>query len=463
MKTIQIIPLTILKKQAQNDWAYKTSFWEGIALSLYKLKKNGKVILYTDQEGINTLINQLALPYDEVYLLEDNYQYLSDCIINTLANLDDCLWVSTDTYSLTNLNFIEKGTFYFWNQELPEMVSTSRIYQNNEKVKELFSKPHNWGGYHIFDGIFHLNQQFWRDYKIFFDSLIPENEKVTVNNPQNYDRFALRYLLSVFANKIEYKFSEGLDNIAKNNFSFDNIIESISNDLPFINASETLKSSERFADLISHWLFQESPKTFHKIREAFQSFRETDFFLRATQCSEIVKHPGRRSLLEKDIYTFEVRREKFFINSKNNVFSEISYQSLVFLSTQPLKEILDSKWRAKDNHTVLESKWKWDMRNVKEMDRHTYTKLKVIYNKTQPSGFYHTCIYVNALTKRIREENIDILEMLILYFLKSPKKARGLIRLTSNALSEREISGDFVVKCIEKMKILVKKNYIERI
>jgi hypothetical protein len=463
MKFIQIIPLTILKKQAQNDWAYKTSFWEGIALSLYKLKKNGKVILYTDQEGIDTLINQLNLPYDEVFLLENNYQYLSDCIIKTLANLDDCLWVSTDTYSLTNLNFIEKDTFYFWNQELPEMVSTSRIYQNNKNVKELFSKPHNWVGYHIFDGIFHLNQQFWRDYKIFFDSLIPENEKVTVNNPQYYDRLILRYLLSVYANKLEHKFSDGFDYIAKNNFSFDNIIESMSISLPFIYASETLKSSEHFADLISHWLFQESPKTFHKIREVFYPFGENDFFLRATKCSEIMKHPDGRSLLEKDIYTFEVRREKFFINSRNNVFSEISYRSLAFLSTQPLKEILESRWKAKDNHIVLESKWKWDMRNIEEMDRHTYTKLKVIYNKTEPSGYYYTCIYVNTLTKRIREENIDILEMLVLHYLKSPKKGRAIIRLIAGAISEGEISSEFVVKCIEKMKVLVKNNYIEKI
>jgi hypothetical protein len=463
MKIIQIIPLTILKKQAQNDWAYKTSFWEGIALSLYKLKKNGKVILYTDQEGIDTLINQLNLPYDEVYLLENDYQYLSDCIVNTLANLEDCLWVSTDTFSLINLNFIEKDTFYFWNQELPEMVSTSRIYQNNKNVKEFFVKPHNWGGYHIFDGIFHLNQRFWREYKVFFDSLISENEKVTVDNPQNYDRFTLRYFLSVYANKSEHKFSDGLDVIAKNNFSFDNIVESMSHHLPFIYANETLKSSEIFAELISRWLFKESPKTFHKIREVFQPFGENDFFLRATISSDISKHTYGRSVLEKDAYTFEVRREKFFINSRNKIFTDISYQSLAFLSNEPPKQILESKWKAKDNHTVIESQWKWDMKHIEEVDRHTYAKLKVIYNKTQPSGYYHTCIYVNALTKRIREENIDILEMLILHYLKSEKKGRNIIRLVANVIFDGEIPADFYEKCIEKMKDLVKKNYIEKI
>jgi hypothetical protein len=462
MKIIQIIPLNIVKKQAQNDWTYKNSFWEGIALSLFKSKRIGQVILYTDQEGIDTLIDQLGLPYDEVHLIENEENCLSDCIIDILCKHEDCTWVSTDLYCLSDLNLIEKDTLYFWNQELPEMVSTSRIYRNNEKVKSLFSKPHNWGGYHIFDGIFNFSQQFWQNYKAFYDSLIIDNEIVNAKNQQNYDKFKLRYFLSVYAHKFEHKFSENLDFIAKNNFSFENIIQALPVDLPFIYASETLKYSENFADLISYLLFEESPETFYKIQNV-HPFIEKDFFLRTTECSKIIIHSFGRSLWEKDSQKFEAKRERFFWKTKSKVYTRLSYESFNFLSTNSFSDIMKSKWQIKNNNTLIESNWKWDMKNFEGIDRATYTKLKVIFNKTELSGHFHTCIFVNSLTKRIREENMDILEMLILNYLRTPKKVIHVINLIASAIFEEEKPQDFSEKCITIMKTLTVNNYIEKI
>jgi hypothetical protein len=103
------------------------------------------------------------------------------------------------------------------------------------------------------------------------------------------------------------------------------------------------------------------------------------------------------------------------------------------------------------------------MKRIEGMNRQAYAKLKVIYNKTELSGYFHTCIYVNTLNKSIREDNIDVLEMLILHYLRTPKKVSSVINLIEKAIFEDEIPNDFKDKCINIMKTLTINNYIEKI
>ena len=469
MQIIQIIPLSILKSQYKNDWIYELSFWQGIALSLLKIKQYGKVALYTDQEGFEVLINQIHLPYDEVKIIQNNTSDFSVCVVDILSNAEECIWVSSDIYALKNLSIIEKNAFYLWHADPSEMLSASRIYENHSLLKSLFHRPHNWDGYFIFEGIFQHNKTFWAGY----DSLLKEIFQMDNSLAKNYytdyrttDRFILKYLLSVYARKNEYMISENLNKIARQHLYVESIIQNLY-ELPLIQATDELKKSVHFNDLISYLLFEESPTVFHKIQNIFKQ-KDTDqdpFFIRTQQCSMIMDDFKKRSSLTADIFKYEKKRKRFITNISDMLFDNYSpFQSTQFLLNTPITTILEGKWQLNDNHIVIESKWKWDMNENTNLDIETYAKLKIYYNKSELSGFHHTLIMMNRLNGRVSEVHLDILQVLVLYYLKKPKKVKAVIKWIEKAIFEQEnIPFDFKEKCIEAMKPLALMNCIEKI
>ena len=255
---MQIIPLSILKSQYKNDWIYELSFWQGIALSLLKIKQYGNVVLYTDQEGCELLINQLHLPYDEVKIIQNDTFDFSVCVVDILKHYEECIWVSSDIYALKNLSIIEKTTLYLWNGDPSEMLSASRIYENHSLLKSLFHKPHNWDGYFIFEGIFHNNQIFWAGYDSFLKNVFSMNNSLAnhyYTEHRTTDRFILKYLLSAYAREHECMISESLNKIAQQHLNDESIIQNLY-ELPFIQATDELKKSIPFNNLISYLLLK---------------------------------------------------------------------------------------------------------------------------------------------------------------------------------------------------------------
>lgn len=469
MKIIQIIPIAILQNEYKSEWIYEISFWQGIALSLLKNKQYGRVVLYTDSDGYEVLIKQLNLPYDEVNLIENNCTDFSICVVNILANVQEGFWVNTDIYALSDLAFIKRNTFYFWNGEPLGMLSASRIYENNLQLRSLFHKLHHWGGYFIFDGIFQNTLTFWKSYYLYLKKSFPLKKSIAIHYHTDYkttDSFILKYLLSVYARENGYVISENLDKVTLQNIDIEAVIKNLNN-LPFIQANDELKKSTYFNDLVGYLLFEESPSIFSKIQHFFEvnSAFEDSFFTRTQQCIIIMNDSKKQNSLTKDIFKYETKRKRFITNI--NVKSYPNYNPFYatqYLANSPISDILESKWQLKNNNIMIESQWKWDMDDNTNLNYETYAKLKIFYNKCEPAGFYNTLICMNQLNNRISEVHLNILQVLFLYYLKKPKKIKTVIKRIEKIIFKKELMPDhFDEKCIQSIKLLALINCIEKI